>query len=95
MQAWLAKHPRFKLHFTPTSCSWLNLVGRLFAEITRQRIRRGVFRSVDELEVAITEWLAHQNADPKPFEWTAKPGTLIGKHRRAKKALESLETGCK
>jgi transposase len=95
VQAWLAKHPRFKLHFTPTSCSWLNLVERLFAEITRQRIRRGVFRSVGELEIAITDWLAHRNADPKPFEWTAKPATLIAKHRRAKKALASLEAGCK
>ena len=95
VQAWLAKHPRFKLHFTPTSCSWLNLVERLFAEITRQRIRRGVFKSVDDLEAAITEWVEHRNADPKPFEWTAKPGTLIGKHRRAKKALASLEAGCK
>ena len=95
VQAWLAKHPRFKMHFTPTSCSWLNLVERLFAEITRQRIRRGVFKSVDDLEVAITDWVEHRNANPKPFKWTAKPGTLIAKHRRAKKALASLEAGCK
>ena len=53
VQAWLAKHPRFKLHFTPTSSSWINLVERLFAEITRQQIRRGVFKSVAELEAAI------------------------------------------
>ena len=95
VQAWLAKHERFKLHFTPTSCSWLNLVERLFAEITRQRIRRGVFTSVDDLETAITEWVEHRNANPKPFVWTAKPGTLIAKHSRAKKALASLQEGCK
>ena len=78
-----------------TTLRIVNLVERLFAEITRQRIRRGVFKSVDDLEVAITEWLEHRNANPKPFEWTAKPGTLVGKHRRAKKALASLEAGCK
>jgi transposase len=95
VQAWLAKHPRFKMHFTPTSCSWLNLVERLFAEITRQRIRRGVFKSVDDLEIAITDWVEHRNANPKPFKWTAKPGTLIAKHRRATTALASLGGGCK
>jgi transposase len=62
VQRWLKRHPRFKLHFTPTSSSWLNLVERLFAEITRQRIRRGVFRSVPELGDAITEWINHRNA---------------------------------
>lgn len=95
VQAWLLKHPRFKLHFTPTSSSWLNLVERLFAEITRQRIRRGVFKSVDDLKTAITEWLEHWNAEPKPFMWTARSGTLIAKHRRAKKALADLAGGCK
>jgi transposase len=93
--AWLAKHPRFKLHFTPTSCSWLNLVERLFAEITRQRIRRGVFTSVEELKVAIEQWVAGWNADPKPFVWTAKPSRIIAKHRRAKKALAQASRGCK
>ena len=67
VQAWLDKHPRFKLHFTPTSCSWLNLVERLFAEITRQRIRRGTFASVAHLEAVITDWIDARNADPKPF----------------------------
>lgn len=93
VQAWLAKHPRFKLHFAPTSCSWLNLVERLFAEITRQRIRRGVFKSVEDLEAAIIQWLDHRNANPKPFEWTARPTTLLRKHRRAKMALASLDDG--
>jgi transposase len=93
--AWLAKHPRFKLHFTPTSCSWLNLVERLFAEITRQRIRRGVFTSVEELKAAIKEWVAGWNAEPKPFVWTARPGRIIAKYRRAKKALAETSGGCK
>ena len=73
VQAWLAKHPRFKLHFTPTSSSWINLVERLFAEIARQQIRRGVFKSVAELEAAIETWLTERNAKPKPFKWTPKP----------------------
>ena len=95
VKAWLAKRPRFKTHFTPTSSSWLNLVERLFAEITRQRIRRGVFTSVDELKLAIEAWLANWNADPKPFQWTTKPGRIIAKHRRAKKALAEVSGGCK
>jgi len=95
VQAWLDKHPRFKLHFTPTSCSWLNLVERLFAEITRQRIRRGTFASVPDLEAAITDWIDAHNADPKPFSWTAKAGKIITKHRRAKKALAIASAGCK
>ena len=93
VQAWLAMHPRFKLHFTPTSCSWLNLVERLFAEITRQRIRRGTFRSVAELKAAIEAWIKDRNADPKPFEWTAKPHKIISKHRRARNALANLSAG--
>lgn len=93
VQAWLAMHPRFKLHFTPTSCSWLNLVERLFAEITRQRIRRGTFGSVAELEAAIEAWIKDRNADPKPFQWTAKPHKIISKHRRARNALANLSAG--
>ena len=95
VQRWLKRHPRFKLHFTPTSSSWLNLVERLFAEITRQRIRRGVFHSVQQLEAAIYEWINHRNAHPKPFIWTAKARPIIAKYRRAKKALANLAAGCK
>lgn len=95
VKAWLDKHPRFKLHFTPTSGSWLNLVERLFAEITRQRIRRGVFTSVDELKAAIASWIDARNADPKPFVWTAKAGAIIAKHARAKKTLAAVSGGCK
>ena len=88
VQAWLAKHPRFKMHFTPTSSSWINLVERLFAEITRQQIRRGVFKSVAELEAAIETWLTERNAKPKPFKWTAKAHTILEKNARARQALE-------
>src|SRR3990172_5106033 len=95
VKAWLDKHPRFKLHFTPTSASWLNLVERLFAEVTRQRIRRGVFTSVDELKAAIDAWVNAWNVDPKPFVWTAKAGAIIAKHARAKKTLATVSGGCK
>jgi transposase len=87
VQTWLARHPRFKLHFIPTSSSWLNLVERLFAEITRQRIRRGVFKSVDDLEAAIEAWVAERNANPKPFKWTAKASTILEKNAHARIAL--------
>ena len=90
MQAWLARHRRVHLHFTPTSSSWLNLVERFFAEITQNRIRRGVFKSVAELEAAITAYLAHRNQQPRPFTWTASVETIIDKVGRAKEALESL-----
>jgi transposase/DNA-binding XRE family transcriptional regulator len=70
VKRWLARHKRFIPHFTPTSCSWLNLVERLFAEITRQRIRRGIFHDVAELKAAIDEWIEHRNQNPKPFTWT-------------------------
>jgi transposase len=89
VKKWLAKHPRFHLHFTPTSSSWLNLVERFFAEITRKRIRRGVFKSVTDLEVAIYSYLAEHNDRPKPFVWTAKAANILEKVRRGKQALES------
>ncbi|MEX2337250.1 MAG: IS630 family transposase [Aquisalimonadaceae bacterium] len=86
VDAWLAKHPRFTVHFTPTSSSWLNLVERWFREITDKRIRRGVFRSVAELEAAITEYLNVNNAAPKPFIWTASAEKILDKVARAAKA---------
>lgn len=94
VKRWLKRNPRCKLHFTPTSCSWLNLVERLFAEITRQRIRRGTFASVAELEAAIVEWIDHRNANPKPFIWTAKANPIIAKYRRSRKALANHTQGC-
>jgi transposase len=93
VKAWLAKHPRFKLHFTPTSASWLNLVERFFAEITTKRIRRGAFRSVAELTEAIHGYLDRHNADPKPFAWTKTAKAILANERRARDALEAITTG--
>jgi transposase len=89
VKRWLKRHPRFHLHFTPTSASWLNMVERFFAEITRKRIRRGAFKSVAELEAAIMEYLENHNADPKPFIWTKSAAEILEKVARAKQALES------
>lgn len=87
---WLAKHPRFHLHFTPTSASWVNLVERFFRDITEEQIRRGVFRSVDELEAAINQYLEHRNANPKPYQWTATPEAILAKVTKAKEKLGTL-----
>ena len=83
VKAWLEKHPRFKLHFTPTSASWLNLVERFFAEITARRIRRGSYSSVDDLEAAIYGYLALHNEKPKPFKWTKSAKDILTRERRA------------
>ena len=88
VRRWLAADPRFHLHFTPTSASWLNLVERFFAEITEQRIRRGVFNSIADLEKAIMDYLEQHNTNPKPFVWTASAGAILEKVARAKQALE-------
>ena len=90
VKRWLKKHPRFHLHFIPTSASWLNMVERFFAEITRQRIRRGVFKSVTELKGAIMEYLEHHNANPTPFVWTKSAGDILEKVARANHAFESV-----
>jgi len=87
VRAWLDKHPRFKLHFIPTSSSWLNLVERFFAEITDKRIRRGVFKSVEQLEAAIHDFLAKHNTAPKPFVWHTPAKKIIAKVRRGRAAL--------
>ena len=73
VRQWLARHPRWTFHFTPTSASWLNAVEGFFAKLTRQRLKRGVFRSVVDLKFAINCFVADTNADPKPFVWTADP----------------------
>ena len=90
VQAWLEKHPRFKLHFTPTSASWLNLVERFFAEITSKRIRRGSYSSVDDLETAIYDFLLQHNAKPKPFNWTKTAEDILTRERRALEALDDI-----
>jgi transposase len=90
VKAWLAKHPRFHMHFTPTSASWLNQVERFFGLITEKRIRRGVFKSVGELEAAIQDYLDHHNANPKPFVWTKSAVDILEKVARGRQALESV-----
>jgi len=88
--AWLAKHPRFHLHFTPTSSSWLNLVERWFREITDKAIRRGVFPSVPDLIAAIEDYLKANNENPEPFVWTATAQAILEKVRRGRVALEAI-----
>jgi transposase len=87
VQTWLAKHPRFVMHFTPTGASRLNMVERFFRNITDKRIRRDCFTSVPELELAIDMYVAKHNADPKPFIWTASASDILAKVTRAKAAL--------
>jgi len=88
---WMAKHKRVHVHFTPTSASWLNMVERFFRDISEQRLRRGVFTSVPELEVAIDEYIVHHNKDPKPFIWTAKASDILQKVIRANSRLSSKQ----
>ena len=88
VKAWLKRHPRFHVHFTPTSASWINLVERFFSLITDEAIRRGVFHSVAELEAAIQAYLKQHNAEPKPFVWIAKAANILEKVVRWRKALE-------
>jgi transposase len=92
VKAWLAKHPRFHMHFTPTGTSWLNLIERWFAEITNKRIRRAVFRSLDELKHAIAEYIDQHNEHPTRFTWTAKAEAILEKCRRAKATLDKCQT---
>jgi transposase len=79
VRLWIAKHPRWHLHFIPTHSSWLNQVERFFAKITEQRIRRESFRSVQHLEQAILDYIEHHNKSPKPFKWTASAELILGK----------------
>ena len=88
--AWLEKHPRFHLHFIPTSSSWLNMVERWFRDLTDKAIRRGVFRSVPDLIAAIESYLAAHNDDPRPFVWTATAEEILEKVRRGRVALEAI-----
>ena len=94
VRAWLQRHPRFVPHFVPTSSSWLNLIERWFAELTNKRVRRGSFHSVEELEKAITEFLAAWNQHPKPFVWTATVESIKAKLARCRQTLEQIQPGC-
>jgi transposase len=90
VRAWLGRHPRFVFHYTPTSCSWLNAVEGFFAKLARRRLKRGVFRSIVELQTAINRFLAETNDNPKPFTWTADPDKIIAAVRRGHQVLDSI-----
>jgi transposase len=91
VKAWLAKHPRFRLHFTPTSSSWLNLVERWFRDLTDKALRRGVFHSVPDLIEKIEEYIQVNNRDPKPLIWTATAESILEKVSRGRVALQAIK----
>lgn len=90
VQNWLKRHKRFHIHFIPTSSSWLNVIERWFRDITCNRIRNGVFRSVEQLEQAIKDYIDHHNANPKTFVWTKKAEDILEKVKRARAALNKI-----
>lgn len=90
VQRWLRRHPRFRVHFIPTSSSWLNLVERWFRDLTEKRLRRGVFRNVPELVEAIEDYIQHHNDYAKGFTWTAKAEDILAKVRRARAVLDKV-----
>src|SRR5271166_1365253 len=88
--AWLNRHRRFTFHFTPTSCSWANAVEGLFAKLTRQRLKRGVFTSIVDLQAAINRFIAEANGKPKPFVWTKSADAILAAVQRGRQALETI-----
>lgn len=88
VQSWLKRHPRFHIHFTPTSASWLNLIERFFRDLTEREIRRGTFLNVDALIEVITSYIGHHNSEPKSFKWTATADQIMEKVTRAKLRLQ-------
>lgn len=94
VKAWLKRHPRFVVHYVPTSCSWLNLIERWFAELTNKRIRRDSFPSLDALVAAIEGFLAVWNQKPRPFVWTATVDSILAKLTRCRQTLEQIQPGC-
>jgi len=94
VKQWLKRHPRFVPHFVPTSSSWLNLVERWFGHLDNKAIRRGVFRSVADLQESIDAFLAAWNTDPKPFVWTATVESIQEKLNRCRQTLEKIQPGC-
>lgn len=94
VKAWLQNHPRFVLHFVPTSCSWLNLIERWFRELTTKRIRRDSFPSVPDLIAAIDEFLEAWNHAPKPFVWRATVESILAKLSGCRQTLEQILPGC-
>jgi transposase len=92
VKAWQQRNPNFHFHFTPTSASWLNMVERFFRDLSENRIKRGVFHSVADLEQAIAAYLELHNEKPKPFIWTAKASDILEKVTRGRKALDKLQS---
>src|SRR3981081_3639091 len=90
VRQWLVRHPRWTFHFTPTSASWLNAVEGFFDKLSRPRLKRGVFRSLADLQAAINRFVNETNEDPKPFTWTADPNKIIAAVRRGHQVLDSL-----
>jgi transposase len=88
--AWLLRHPRFTFHFTPTSASWLNAVEGFFATLTKRRLKRGVFRSIVDLQTAINRYIEERNRNPKPFVWTKDPNQIIAAVKRGHQVLDSI-----
>ena len=89
---WLAKHPRFHMHFTATSASWMNMVERFFRNLSENRLKRGVFKSVDDLAAAIELFVLAHNENPKPFIWTKSAKDILQKVMRAKAKLKTVQT---
>jgi transposase len=94
VKTWLKKHPRFSVHYVPTSSSWLNLIERWFAELTNKRLRRDSFFSVEELIAAINDFLIRWNEKPRPFVWTATVDSILTKLARCRQTLEQIQPGC-
>ena len=94
VKAWLQRHPRFVLHFIPTSSSWLNQVERWFGELTQKAVRRGAFVSAEELQKAIGAFLAAWNEAPRPFVWTATVESIVEKLKKCRQTLEQIQPGC-
>jgi transposase len=92
VREWLARNPRFQVHFTPTSASWLNMVERFFRDLTVNSLRRGVFKSLDELKLAIDNHIQVHNQEPKPFIWTAKASDILEKVKRGRAALNKTQS---
>lgn len=92
VQRWFQRHPRFHMHFTPTSASWLNMVERFFRDLTQNRLRRGVFRDLEELILAIGDYIDRHNENPKPFIWTARASDILEKVKRARRTLNKRQS---
>jgi len=90
VREWLDRHPRFAFHFTPTSCSWLNAVEGFFAKLANRRLKRGTFHSLIDLQATINRFVAEQNANPRPFVWTADPEQIIAAVKRGHQVLDSI-----